>query len=148
MNRSDLDLIYTTSRAGAEAFTWPNPFAVISITDPGSQAIRLTQRNLVARLHLQFWDLPSRPDDDRPVFDSEMAQNALDFVQRGCAGVKMLMIHCEAGISRSTGLANALGRIFGVEVRHENREFVDPNILVMRVVRENAPSRLNRKRVV
>ena len=63
----------------------------------------------------------------------------LDFVKRGCGGATMLMIHCEAGISRSTGLANALGRILGVEVRRENREFANPNTLVMRVIRDHAP---------
>jgi predicted protein tyrosine phosphatase len=136
--RASLDLIYTTSRAGAEAFTWPDPFAMISITDPDSEPLKLTQRNLIARLRLQFWDLLSDTEDGRAIFDSEMAETVLDFVERGCGGATMLVIHCEAGISRSTGLGNALGRIFGVEVRHENREFANPNILVMRVVRNCA----------
>jgi predicted protein tyrosine phosphatase len=141
IKHSSLDLIYTMSRAGAEAFTWPEPFAMISITDPGSEPISLTQRNLVARLQLQFWDLLSQPDDDRQVFGSEMAETVLDFVKSGCGGVTMLVIHCEAGISRSTGLANALGRVFGVDVRHQNAEFLNPNQLVIRLVLEEAERR-------
>jgi hypothetical protein len=34
-----LDIIYSTSRAGAEAFSWLDPFVVISITDPESKPV-------------------------------------------------------------------------------------------------------------
>lgn len=143
--RTSFDLIFSTSRAGAEGFTWPEPFAVISITDPGSAPVRVNQRNIVARLQLQFWDLAAAPEDGRPVFDSGMAQEVLEFVESGCSGAKMLVIHCEAGISRSTGAANALGHIFGVEVRHVNREFADPNPLVMQLLIDATNARKERK---
>ena len=131
-----LDLIYTTSREGAESFTWPEPFAMISITDPGSTPLNARPRNLVASLRLQFWDLVDDPGDGPPVFDSDMARDVLEFVDDGCVGAKTLVIHCEAGISRSTGMANALGRVHGVEVRHENVAFANPNPLAMRVISE------------
>jgi predicted protein tyrosine phosphatase len=139
--RSSLDLIFSTSRAGAETFSWPDPFAVISITDPGSQPVIFKQRNLIARCGLEFWDLLADPDDGRVIFDSEMARAVLNFIERGCGRAQLLLVHCEAGISRSTGLANALGRVLDVDVRHQNALFLNPNPLVMRLLLEEAERR-------
>ena len=102
MPHPSLDLIFSTSRAGAEAFTWPELFAVISITDPDSRPVVFKQRNIVARCGLEFWDLIYEPDDGRIIFDSQMARAALNFVEHQCSGAKLLLVHCEAGISRST----------------------------------------------
>jgi len=128
-----LELIYSTSRAGAEAFAWREPFAAISITDPGSRPVSLCQASLIARYDLQFWDVERGELD---VFDADMARKALAFVRNECAGATLLLVHCEAGISRSTAMANAIGRIHGVDVRHQNALFVDPNPLVTRLIDE------------
>jgi predicted protein tyrosine phosphatase len=133
-----LDLIFSASRAGAEAFSWLDPFAVISITDPGSNPTMLRQANIIARCDLQFWDLLDDPGDGRAIFDADMARTVLRFVERDCWNAKMLLIHCEAGISRSAGMANALGRIFGVEARHQNALFLNPNQFVVRILLEEA----------
>jgi predicted protein tyrosine phosphatase len=130
-----LELIYSASRAGAEAFAWPKPFAAISITDPGSRPVSLRQPSLIARCDLQFWDV-ERGDLD--VFDAAMARRALTFARNECAGATLLLVHCEAGISRSTAMANALGQIHGVDVRHQNALFLDPNPLVTRLLGEQA----------
>ena len=129
-----LELIYSSSRAGAEAFAWPKPFAAISITDPGSRPVSLRQTSLIARCDLQFWDVERGELD---VFDTTMARRALAFVRNECAGATLLLVHCEAGISRSTAMANELGR-FGVDVRHQNALFLDPNPLVTRLLGEQA----------
>ena len=134
---SSIDLIVSTSRAGAEAFVWLDPFAVVSITDPNSVPARLRQHNVVARCDLQFWDLLEDVGDGR-IFDAAMARRVVDFVSHDCHGAKLLLVHCEAGISRSTGLANALGVVLGVEVRHYNALTLNPNSLVMRLVLEEA----------
>ncbi len=128
-----LELIYSTSRAGAEAFAWREPFAAISITDPGSRPVSLPQASLVARCDLQFWDVERGELD---VFDAAMARRALTFVRDECVGATLLLVHCEAGISRSTAMANALGRIHGIAVRHQNALFLDPNPLVTRLLDE------------
>lgn len=133
-----LDLIFTTSRAGAESFSWPDPFAVISITDPGSDRAAMAQANLAGRINLQFWDLTLEPGDGRPIFTAKMARQVLDFVERDCGRAQLLLIHCEAGISRSTGLGNALGRVLGLDVHHQNAPFLNPNLLVMRVLLKEA----------
>jgi predicted protein tyrosine phosphatase len=132
-----LELIFSASRAGAEAFTSKQPFAVVSITDPGSRPASLRQRNVVARCNLEFWDL-YEPGDGRAVFDTTMARRVLDFVARDCAHATLLLVHCEAGISRSTGVANALGRVTGIEVRHQHLLMLNPNPLVERILEEEA----------
>jgi predicted protein tyrosine phosphatase len=131
-----LELIFSTSRAGAEAFAWREPFAAISITDPGSRQVVLAQSTLVARCDLQFWDVVDGVERD--LFDAAMARRALRFVERDCGGATLLLVHCEAGISRSTAMAEALGRLHRVAVRHHNALFVNPNPLVARVLDEQA----------
>jgi len=130
-------LIFSTSRAGAQAFAWQEPFAVISITDPGSTPAVFAQPNLVARCDLSFWDVLADVGDGL-MFTHELAREALHFVERRCGDAKLLLVHCEAGISRSTGLSDALGRVFGVEVRHQNELFRNPNPLVVRLTLEEA----------
>jgi predicted protein tyrosine phosphatase len=130
-----LELIFSTSRAGAEAFAWREPFAVISITDPGSRPVRFVRSTPLARCDLQFWDVV---DGSSEVFDAAMARRALAFVRRECGDATLLLVHCEAGISRSTAMAETLGRIQGVAVRHHNALFCSPNPLVARVLSEQA----------
>lgn len=137
MPQRSLRLIVSTSRAGAEAFRCVQPFAVLSITDPESQPALLRQSNIVARCNLQFWDLLEDFGSGR-IFDEALASEALNFALRECDRAKVLLVHCEAGISRSTGMADALGRVLDIEVRHQNALTLNPNTLVMRLVLEAA----------
>jgi predicted protein tyrosine phosphatase len=136
--RSGLELIFSTSRDGAEAFAWNDAFAAISISTPNARFASLQQRNLIARCDLQFLDLENDPRDGRIVFTAEMAATALRFVARGCADAKLLLVHRDAGISRSTAMANAIGDIFGVAVRHQNHALASPNALVQQLLHDEA----------
>jgi predicted protein tyrosine phosphatase len=135
-----LELIFSTSRAGAEAFAWREPFAVISITDPGSKPVSFEQSKPLARCDLQFWDVVDGVESD--LFDAAMARRALEFVERECGEATLLVVHCEAGISRSTAMAESLGRIHNVAVRHHNALYVNPNPLVARLVAEQAREKI------
>lgn len=128
-----MKLIFSTSRAGAEAFRSFDPFAAVSITDPDSRPVLLRQKNLVSRCDLQFWDLLEDAGDGR-IFDAAMAREVVRFAREECTAAKLLLVHCEAGISRSTGMAHALGQILGVEVRHHHALLLNPNSLVMRLI--------------
>lgn len=136
--KSALQLVFSTSRQNAEAFTWCEPFAAISISNPTAGCASLSQPNLVARCDLQFLDLDSDPCDGRIVFNVAMAGTALRFVARGCSNATLLLVHCDAGISRSTAMANAIGAIFGVAVRHEHHELASPNALVAQLLQDEA----------
>lgn len=128
-----LRMIISTSRDSAEAFVCADPFAVVSIADPDTLPARLLQTSLIARCNLQFWDLLEDVGTGQ-TFNSAMARRILKFVRDDCAGATVLLVHCEAGISRSTAVAKALGRVLGVEVRHQDASPCNPNSLVMRLV--------------
>jgi predicted protein tyrosine phosphatase len=133
-----LELIFSTSRAGAEEFAWREPFAVISITDPGSRPVTFTRSTPVARCDLQFWDAVEGHAGE--LFDAAMAKRAVTFVREECGDATLLLVHCEAGISRSTAMAEALGRIQGVAVRHHNALLYSPNPLVARLLADQGQS--------
>ncbi len=61
-------------------------------------------------LQLAFADTadPERPDS----FTSSLAAELLDFVDKMWDRVEVLLVHCEAGLSRSPGVAAALSRIY------------------------------------
>jgi predicted protein tyrosine phosphatase len=131
-----LELIFSTSRAGAESYAWREPFAVISITDPGSRPVTFAQSTPLARCDLQFWDVVEGAPGE--LFDAAMAQRVLSFVEQECGEATLLLVHCEAGISRSTAMADALGRIRGVAVRHHNALQYYPNPLVTKILHDQA----------
>lgn len=92
----------------------------VSITDPKSEPVNLPLLDLDI-LRLQFHDL----DQTYPfsgltivLFNQEMAQQIKDFViQKIWSGWSafdnlIVIIHCEAGISRSAGVAGALNKHF------------------------------------
>lgn len=92
-------------------------------------------------LRLQFWDLTEALPDCSELFHITTAEAIVGFVAGCIDDVELIVVHCEAGISRSTGAAIALGAIFGCEVAHSNPE-ISPNALVMRLLRERAAAAL------
>lgn len=86
----------------------------VSITDPKSELVDLPleESNI---LRLSFHDL----DKDYPfsglstiLFNQDMAQRIKFFVEQKFCDNMILLTHCEAGISRSAGVAGALAKHF------------------------------------
>jgi predicted protein tyrosine phosphatase len=86
------------------------PYVVISITDPGSDPANIKPSpDLRGILRLQFWDLNgSRPGYER-VFTEDDAREIRIFVSKH-KDIGTIVCHCEAGISRSSGVAAALAK--------------------------------------
>ena len=97
------------SAYNAELFRCDRPWAAISITTLGDFPV-LSKDNRNGLLQLVFADTadPDRPDS----FSVCLATELLDFVARAWDGIDVLLIHCEAGMSRSPGVAAALSRIY------------------------------------
>ncbi|MBL7044232.1 MAG: hypothetical protein ISR77_36725 [Pirellulaceae bacterium] len=97
------------SAYNAELFRCDRPWAAISITTVGDFPA-LSEENREGLLQLVFADTadPSRADS----FTSSHAAELLDFVEEMWDRVEVLLIHCEAGLSRSPGVAAALSRIY------------------------------------
>jgi predicted protein tyrosine phosphatase len=92
----------------AEAFVPQQSTVAISILSPGRAAANL-HSNIVEVLRLAFHD--GVPRENNPpgttVFSSEDARSVIDFLRRQQADptARHLLIHCEAGISRSAAVA-------------------------------------------
>lgn len=108
--------IMSRERARAEAFRLANskknePTAIISITDTDKELNRFKQsRNLPIILHLRFDDVVAGEPNCMDVSDARKIKNFVEAVKDKIA---CLIIHCEAGVSRSAGIAAALMRVYG-----------------------------------
>jgi predicted protein tyrosine phosphatase len=112
----------------------PNvPYVVISVTDPGSPDADIAPNPLrMGILRLQFWDTDlSTGYTDAP--SAEHAEAIVRFVREHQTHADLIVVHCEAGISRSAGIAAALCRWLN---GHEDEFFERylPNRLIYRLI--------------
>jgi len=94
----------------------PHGTAIISITTPEPFCGRLgsvefEEDAILGVLHSRFGDV--LPGEETEMTD-EQARQIVDFVQvMRVAGMEHLVVHCDGGVSRSAGVAAALGIIVG-----------------------------------
>lgn len=117
--------IHVLSKLRASIYNPSEDWACISIvTKPGDWPI-FTKSQPVDLLQMQFADLDlthqelqelyaNKTNDGLgvPFFNQTMAQEILDFYLKIKDKVSNLLVHCEAGWSRSPGVAGALSKIF------------------------------------
>lgn len=116
------------SRRQVSGFTSERPYIVISITDPGrSPAYVAEAPTRLGLLRLQFNDIHC-PKGSRILFDSEIADEILEFVAAH-PEAEIVVCQCEAGISRSAGVAAALAKVHGGDPAHYFEKYL-PNRFV------------------
>lgn len=97
------------------------PHMILSITDPNKPCADIDTANptLKALMRLQFWDIddihtfvgdPRKEMFERSLFEDSSAQRVCNFVRRHAKDVEMIICQCEAGQSRSAGLAAAISK--------------------------------------
>lgn len=114
--------------------------AVISITSPPPHGRLAKLRDgWGAKLCLQFEDL-SQPWQNYPIFTRGMAQAVVNFViyQRQTA-IEELVVHCEAGVSRSVAVAAAVGRNLGISWGPGDGHYAMDVNRQFRVLRDSEP---------
>lgn len=139
------------SRAKA---VWGNscdePHVIVSIRNPESDAPKLaTNNHTKGIIFFEFDDLDRIPEKGsathkalgNPIlFDAEMADTVIALLRQ--TEVRAVIVHCEAGISRSASLAAALAKHFngddseffsGAIGMHGSKQF-HPNLHVYRVM--------------
>ena len=98
------------------------PHAIISITDPDSNLPTFApNENRLGILSLQFYDLDDisgqmEPKDAKEylaqfgngLFKDYQAAEIVDFVEEVKDKIKGILVHCEAGVSRSAAVAAAI----------------------------------------
>jgi hypothetical protein len=116
-------------RPRAERYRGNERYAMISIGDPG-QAIPdfSDDPNRLAVARLTFFDISTRSSGLRTCGTQE-ARILLDFFDEMRSKVRLFAIHCEAGISRSWGVALGLSLVAGDAQRYIEGGY--PNALVV-----------------
>lgn len=84
---------------------------VISITSATNQEIVLPNNiNRVSQLFLKFDDV--QDIDSRVIyFDQSMADDILTFVEKHLTSISLIVVQCQAGLSRSVAVGSALSKI-------------------------------------
>jgi len=122
--------IIVLSKEEARYFTSDVPWACISIATEDGSWPPIDENGRIGLLQVAFHDLVM-PVDGCQLFDAEHAHRILDFVKVSWGRIQVLVVHCEAGASRSPAVAAALSRIYLGEDRDFFRPGVyDPNYLV------------------
>ena len=86
------------------------PHILVSITDPGvAEAMLAPSEARRAVLRLQFWDTDD-PDTTNGGISVAQAREIIAFVKEHRPHVRHIVCQCEAGVSRSAGIAAGLSR--------------------------------------
>lgn len=122
--------IFVYSRHAIEAITpHEEPHLIVSINCPGEEPARIRQnRATLGRVNLFFWDLEKVPEGARGIMmrgangetviefaeeqlsQPEDAKKVMDLVEAH-PEAKHILVHCTAGISRSSAVAAALHKV-------------------------------------
>ena len=108
------------SRSEVKRVVPDEPYVVVSVTNPGLPEAELAASPLRRdALRLQFHDMGDygQPLRDNVLMTEEDAGAILEFVGRYAGEVGMIVCQCEAGMSRSAGIAAALSQVLQGEDR-------------------------------
>ena len=106
--------IYVYSRSAIEVVK-PHevPHVVISITSASSDVARLRTNDLcrgVCRLAFVDAEVPSEKYPEEMLFSPQQAAQVWEFVHQHHLAVQRIIVHCDAGYSRSPAMAAALAK--------------------------------------
>jgi predicted protein tyrosine phosphatase len=106
------------------------PYLLISITSPGVADVTVPDdENCLRILRLRFDDADSDPAGEYTLFSAEHAQQIADALLDLPMSTNVI-VHCAAGISRSSAVAAAITRYFG----WQEEEFFSPPYCPNRLV--------------
>lgn len=128
--------IKVTSKKYAVDFSCSKPWAAISVATMIEDFVQIKEENRVGLLQMAFWDVsnPHVYNDERlevRCFTPELAHKILDFVEEVLPKIDVLLVHCEAGLSRSPAIAAAISNIYwGPEMDKVYFKHFTPNTFV------------------
>ena len=142
--RPVLGKILILPRSSARQFTYDKPWACISIGTFKEELPKINKVQLTDILQLTFVDLDAQPGaawlerhpGEDKLFTSEQAKQIWEFVAKVWDDIDLLMIHCYAGISRSSAVGKAISEVYQPECVDYFGMLYDPNKLVHKILAE------------
>lgn len=128
------------SRSKIKKYRTDKKHIIISICDSNARRVYLYPfPERIGILNLQFDDL-DKEAEGYFLFDKSTAERILNFVNHYKDETELIICQCEAGISRSAGVAGALSKIINGDDKYFFKHFM-PNRLVYRLLLEEADKR-------
>jgi len=141
--------IYSLNQAVSFSHAFDKKHIIISIISPqlyGNPIKKVGFKDnpkRIATLHLQFYDIDSSKELTKMsynelvaqygpgIFSEYQAQQIIDFVEKYKDQVELIVIHCEAGISRSAAVGAAIMKqLTGDDSKIFNNKMFLPNMFI------------------
>lgn len=110
------DIQVRSKGKAADFYLEDAPWACISIVSPGDDWPQLVHDNRLEVLRLQFKDVDKVREQDKGrikgLFNDVHADKIWKFVESVKDRIDTLLVHCEAGLSRSPGVAAAIAHVY------------------------------------
>lgn len=119
------------NRDKVESHNFRFPHLLISISAPNDKPKLPINKNRIDILSLEFHDL-DEPYKDYKIFSKEDAYSIFEFLKQN-KNIRDIVIHCDAGVSRSPAIAAALAKIFNDDDSEYFKEYL-PNMLVYKTM--------------
>jgi predicted protein tyrosine phosphatase len=139
-----MEILVYSRRALEAAQPHDVPHIIISITSVATDraTLRLNEHTLgVLRLAFPDYDTPTLAFPESELFSEPQARSIWELVLAHRSSTKRIVVHCEAGISRSSAVAAALRHVLG---GGDEAEFFSgrylPNPRVYRMLLAAAPT--------
>jgi predicted protein tyrosine phosphatase len=130
--------IFVYSRSALEAAR-PHevPHVIISITSNADDVAYVRPNNMcrgILRLSFVDAEIPSLLYDETDLFSQSQAAMVWTFVLQHLPEIQRILVHCDAGVSRSSGIAAALAKV----LNDDDAEFFGgrylPNMRVYKIL--------------
>lgn len=103
--------IMSRSEAKRESYSLKARTIIISITDPNKDPVVFCKAPfspLIAVCRVSFDDIDRKKNEEDILMSKEDAENIKRFVERYADKAEQIIVHCEAGQSRSAGIMAAI----------------------------------------
>lgn len=103
--------IMSRSEAKRESYSLKAPTIIISISDPDKDAVvfcKAPYSPLIAVCRVWFDDIDQKRNHDDVLMSREDAEKIKNFIERYKDKAQQIIVHCEAGQSRSAGVMAAI----------------------------------------
>ncbi len=128
--RPVLGKIVVLPRSAVTDISPDKKWALISISDPGMpRPILADSSNLIDAIYLKFDDVEFERASMIPINENQ-AKDIVAFAKKNWEEAELIVVHCNAGISRSSAVGKAISEIYQPDQVHYFDKFFMPNVIV------------------